>query len=598
MKKIFILSLAFLIILSISVSAIVPLGVSYHPTLYTNFIKSSTSEGAVIVDAEIFNIGPNCMGKLQLGDDSWIYDDSCDTSTGNGNNVNTLHIDSDDTIEIKSNDNLGIHINTIGKVGIKEQYPLYDLDVDGTIRAQGKVVTPQVGIGTNTPISKLDIIGTGGANSYFDYSSTGVCIEPEVTRACEDFSSSNCDSGCSLELASCTANKKSCNTEDRCEECCSGGYFGPCWWGVDACYKFYGPNPPYIDCSDTYYQVYCYVSGSSCVPNKPNCINSCTEHNNCEGTPNPCSSHSGQTSCAEHNCIWQPSNSYSARFDKAVLLNKGLKIDYPINNYLHNSFNNDIAFYDLHGNAAISFNEGVAGEELMFGFHSNGKFYWADEDEYLLSLDSITKTLQVYGKISGVQTPTSNTDAANKQYVDNAVGVGTTSAKCPRFSVDSNTNRRGRLTWADGDSTLLYDGVVTTSGLRVQDGDSSPTNGKLIWVECTENDDGSITFSRPRIYDGNTDESAMYACPPTSTQGDYLACKNPDANWDSYNDIMRFHAVNVYTGDAFCAEFGLDYVSRTAAEYLIGYKYVPATNEWTEGSTPDYTIVDIICELP
>ncbi len=139
MKKIFIISLFFILVLTVNVYAIVPPGASYHSTLYTDLIMGAGVDNKVVVGAGIFQIGPYCNSKLQLGDDSWIYDDDCEASSGT-----TLHIDSDDQIQIKSQDNLGINVNTFGNVGIKKSNPAYALDVKGTIQASEKIITPSI----------------------------------------------------------------------------------------------------------------------------------------------------------------------------------------------------------------------------------------------------------------------------------------------------------------------------------------------------------------------------------------------------------------------------------------------------------------------
>jgi hypothetical protein len=99
--------------------------------------------------SKMINI-PSCGGRdvagLKIGDDSYIFDDSCPSPTmgpesqSNGmQNLRTLHIESDDDIQIKSGDqdssNKGIYITREDKVGIGTDTPDRTLHVSGDIKS-------------------------------------------------------------------------------------------------------------------------------------------------------------------------------------------------------------------------------------------------------------------------------------------------------------------------------------------------------------------------------------------------------------------------------------------------------------------------------
>ncbi len=170
MKKIFILSLFFMLVLVVSANAFVPFGMSYHPVSYTNFIYGSNIDNKVVVGADIFQISPNCTGKLQLGDDSWIYDDSCDTSV-NPNPQRTLYIESGDGIHIKNLDTStgGVYVATNGKVGIGTTNPGKALDVNGSLDILGDLLINEgrFRIQGNYPAPQIELYDSGANGKNF-----------------------------------------------------------------------------------------------------------------------------------------------------------------------------------------------------------------------------------------------------------------------------------------------------------------------------------------------------------------------------------------------------------------------------------------------
>lgn len=105
---------------------------------------------------------------IRVWDNSWIYDDNCSAIP-----ADTLHLESNDSVAIRSNSLYGIFVNTNWKVWIwGSAIPSYSLDVINTGRFQKDLyVVGNLWLWTTTPGSyKLNVNWSGyiAWNSYFN----------------------------------------------------------------------------------------------------------------------------------------------------------------------------------------------------------------------------------------------------------------------------------------------------------------------------------------------------------------------------------------------------------------------------------------------
>jgi cysteine-rich repeat protein len=150
MKKELFIILGFLVLVGAAfIFATAPEGVSWHPTLYANYIE----------------VDPDCdAGGIKIGDDSWIYDDSCSAESSG----QTLVIKSYDLIKLQSGESADLFITPNGYLGIGK-LPTASLDIAEDPQGQPAIKFPD-GSSQNTGLPICDegqtIIMTAGG--YWD----------------------------------------------------------------------------------------------------------------------------------------------------------------------------------------------------------------------------------------------------------------------------------------------------------------------------------------------------------------------------------------------------------------------------------------------